>query len=189
MAKELFVTAQSRLDVQERQDAAASPASDEQGLTRIFDQYAAEVALNGSSYPPVSGDLVDLSDELSGTTSDFDLTAAPAAYDTSKTVDKTGKKIVGYQFRFAITNNAAGVKFGPQGANGYRLFGTEVGGSTTGQVKTFFPGENGTIFIADPEQGGDTVTVNTPTVGAGAKDMRFTGTAGDYWEFIAIFGP
>ncbi len=181
MAIELFASISQRLDVQERANAATSPASDEVGLARVYDQYSTEIALTGesSSFPQIGGAVVDLSHTLSGgTTKDFDLTAAPTAANTAVTVDKTGKKVVGLILRFAIDNAAAGVTFGEQGANGYELFGTAV--------PRFYPGTNLSLVIADPLQA-TTTTVNTPAVGASAKDLRFTGTDGDSWECLVIF--
>jgi len=181
MSKTLFASIACRLDVKERADPTLSPASDETGQTRTYDQYSIDLALSGNtgSFPEIGGDVIDLSFTLGGTTKDFDLTAAPWAGDTGKTVDKTGKKLVAILIVMANANNAAGVTFGPQGANGYALFGAA-------NVPRFYPGTTNLLVIADPAQAA-AVTVNTPAVAAGAKDLRFTGTAADSWKCLAIF--
>jgi hypothetical protein len=176
----LNVTCAAQLDVRETADSTTSPSSGAGGDQRIYNQYSSNVTLKSDSFPPISGQAVDLSHTLSGgTTKDFDLTAAPWAGDISKTVDKTTKKIVGIILRFLTTNNAAGVTFGPQGANGHALFGAAV-------VPRFYPGDQVVLFSADPDQA-TALTVNRPAVAAGSKDLRFTGTDGDGWKCLLIF--
>jgi hypothetical protein len=177
----LRATIRAALEVRESADDTTSPASAEGGNQRVYDQYGLDVALSGEtgSYPEIGGQAIDLSHTLSGgTTKDFDLTAAPWCGDISTTVDKTGKKLVAIELQFDKGNNAAGVAFGPQGGNGYALFGA-------GLVPKFFPGATVIIALADPDQ--ESLTVNTPTVGGSAKDLRFTGADGDSWVGKAIF--
>jgi len=178
MPYSLNATVHAQLDVRELADAATSPSSGAGGNQRVYDQYSLNLTLKSDSFPPVAGQAIDLSHTLTGTTKDFDLTAAPWAGDVSKTVDKSTKKLVAIILRFAKGNNAAGVAFGPQGANGYALFGAGI-------VPVFYPGTELVLFLADPDQA--SLTLNTPAVAAGAKDLRFTGAVGDNWKCLGIF--
>lgn len=176
----LRATVNASLDVRETADSDTSPASAEGGDSRTYNNYGLSVSLHGESgsYPEIGNQVIDLSHTLSGTTKDFNLTAAPWAGDLTDTVDMTGKKLVAIELQFHIDNDPAGVAFGPQGANGYALFGA-------GLVPKFFPGAQVVMALADPEQA--ELTVNTPAVAAGAKDLRFTGAIGDSWKCKAIF--
>lgn len=157
---------------------SSAPAAAEGGNSLTFDQYRLQAFLHSASYPPIAGSVVDLSKTLSGTTADFDLTAAPLASDPSKTVDKTGFKLVGLFIQTAITNNAAGLTFGAQGMNGYGPWGSVL--------PTFYRGATQVLIYADPTQSA-ALTLYTPTVAAGAKDLRWTGTAADVVKCLAIF--
>ena len=180
MSYTLRATIKAALDVRESADSTTSPGSAEGGNQRVYDQYGLDLSLSGDtgSYPEIGGQVSDLSHTLTGTTKDFDLTAAPWAGDVSKTVDHTGKKLVAIEIQFHKSNNAAGVAFGPQGGNGYALFGA-------GLVPKFFPGAQVIVALADPVQA--SLTVNTPAVGGSSKDLRFTGAIGDSWKCKAIF--
>jgi hypothetical protein len=180
MAYELQVNVAAILTAIEKADGTTSPGSTTGGNQRTYDQYNVNVALQGSgSFPTVAGQVADLSHTLVAGTKDFDLTAIPWAGDVSKTFDASGKKLVALIYRFAIANNAAGVLFGPQGANGYPLFGAAI-------VPRFYRGWNGVRFLADPAQAANP-TNDLPAIAAGAKDLRFTGTIGDAWKMFAIF--
>lgn len=178
MAYSLSVTAMAHLDVRESTDSTTSPLSATGGNQKVYDQCSLDAALNSSSIPPVGGQAIDLSFTLTGTTKDYDLTAAPWAGDVTKLVDKTGAKLVGIILRFAVGNNAAGVTFGPQGANGYALFGAA-------KTPIFYPGDQVLLFSNDPA--GSALTLARPAVAAGAKDLRFAGTIGDVWKALLIF--
>lgn len=180
MGYSLRATIRAALDVREIVDSDTSPASGAAGNQRVYDQYGLDLALSGDtgSYPEIGGQAIDLSYTLAGTTKDFDLTAVPWCGDPSILIDKTGKKLVAIEIRFDKGNDAAGVAFGPQGGNGYALFGA-------GLAPKFYPGTTIVIALADPDQ--ESLTVNTPTVGGSAKDLRFTGEIGDSWQAKAIF--
>jgi len=178
MGYSLSATFGARLDFREQADATTSPASSAGGNQRSYDQYSLDLNLNSASFPPLGGQVVDLSFTLTGTTKDFDLTAAPWAGAVTSTIDKSTKKLVALILRFAKTNNAAGVAFGPQGANGYALWGA-------GQVPVFYPGTQLVLGLVDPDQ--VALTLNTPAVAAGAKDLRFTGAVGDTWKCLLGF--
>lgn len=180
MSYALRTTIRAKMDVYESADSTTSPASGASGNQRVYDQYGLDLSLSGDagSFPPVGGQAIDLSFTLTGTTKDFDLTAGPWCGDPSILIDKTGKKLVAIEIQFHKNNNLAGVAFGPQGGNGYALFGA-------GLVPKFFAGAQVIIALADPDQA--SLTVNTPTVGGTAKDLRFTGTIGDRWKCKAIF--
>lgn len=178
MGYTLTVTASAKLDIRETADSTASPSSGDGGNERTYNQYSLDAFLNSASFAPVGGQAIDLSSTLSGTTKDFDLTAAPWAGDVSKTVDKTGAKLVGIILQAAKGNNAAGVTFGPQGGNGYALFGAA-------KTPIFYPGDQVVLFSADPLL--TSLTLNRPVVGASAKDLRFAGTPGDTWKCLAVF--
>ncbi len=162
----------------ERADSTTSPGSATQGNGRTYDQYGIEAFLNASSFPPIAGQVADLSHTLAGTTKDFDLTAIPWAGDVTKTFDATGKKIVAIILNFHRSNNAAGILFGTQGANGYGLFGTIV--------PRFYPGFKQILFLGDPANT-TSPTNNLPAVAAGAKDLRFTGAVADNWKCHVLF--
>jgi len=153
-------------------ETSESPAAG--GGVLSFNGYnVSAVNLGGSTTPAVDVTPVDLSDTLAGATKDFDLTAAPPAKDIADTVDLTGKKLIALLMR-VVSGNAAGVALAGQGANAYDLFGP------SGQV-TVYPG--GVVvysFLSAASQ--------LPTVGAGAKDVRLTGTAADVVQAIAYFG-
>lgn len=149
------------------------------GDALTYDQLKLNVALHASSKPAIGGRVVDLSKTLSGTTADFDLTAAPVAADPSVTVDKTGAKLVLLIVQTNIANNSAGLTFGPQGGNGYALWGAS-------KTKIWYPGATDILVYADPLQA-TALTLYTPAVAAGAKDLRWTGTSGDIVKALAIF--
>lgn len=181
MSYSLRATCVAKIDVIETADQTTSPGSTDGGNSRTYDQYGQSSNLHGEtgSFPEIGGQVADLSHTLSGvTTKDFDLTAVPWAGNVALNIDKTGKKLVGIEIRMAKGNNAGGVTFGPQGANGYALFGAA-------KTPIFFPGAMIVMFLADPVQ--ESLTVNTPAVAAGAKDLRFTGADGDSWKCKAIF--
>lgn len=181
MAYTLRALCIAKIDAVETVDGTTSPGSGEGGNARTYDQYGQSVNLHGStgSYPEIGGQAADLSHTLSGgTTKDFDLTAVPWCGDVSKTFSASGKKLVGIEIQMNKGNNAAGVSLGPQGANGYDLFGA-------GNSLKLFPGAQCVLFYADPLQA--SLTLNTPAVGAGEKDVRFTGTDLDAWKCKAIF--
>jgi hypothetical protein len=170
------------LQATETADGTASPASTEAGSQRFYDQYGVELSLSGDSllsFPTIAGQVIDLSGTLSGTTKDFDLTAAPWAGDVSRTVDKSTKKLAAIIIKTAIGNNAAGLTFGPQGGNGYALWGAS-------KTLILYPGSNFIHFYADPAQA-SSLTLRTPVIGSGAKDLRWTGTSGDVWKCLALF--
>lgn len=176
----LNATCRAGLTIREQADTTTSPNSSAGGNQRTYDGGDLDVTLHATSFPPIGGEAVDLSWELSGgTTKDFDLTAAPCARDLSETVDKSTFKLVGIELQFDKANHASGVTFGPQGGNGYALFGASV-------VPRFYPGAQVLLFYADPTQAA-ALTLNTPAVAAGAKDLRFTGTDGDSWKAKLIF--
>lgn len=179
MSYTLYATLMARLDVREVVDSTTSPASADGGNERTFNQYSLDGRLYASSYPPIAGAVVDLSFTLVSTTKDFDLTAAPVARDKNVTVDKTGFKLVGMILRFAKGNNASGVTFGPQGGNGYALFGAS-------KTPIFYPGDEVLICSYNPDQDA-ALTINRPAVGASAKDLRFSGAASDAWKCLMIF--
>ncbi len=179
MAYSLNATCAASLTVRESADTTTSPNSSSGGNQRTYDGANLEVNLHSTSFPPLAGEAVDLSGTLGGTTLDFDLTAAPCARDVGETVDKSTKKLVGIIIQANKANNAAGLTFGPQGANGYALFGAN-------KTVILYPGAQLVLFYADPTQAA-ALTLNTPTVAAGAKDLRFTGTAADTWKALLIF--
>lgn len=166
------------LDVLETSDAADSPASIEGGNGRTYSGYSKELNLSGNtgSFPEVGGRVADLSKAIGGGgTVDVDLTAAPWAGNINTSVDFTGKKLVAILLA-APHDNAAAIVVAPQGANGYDLFGA------SGQI-TVYPGQQ--YLMAS---GADaTFTVGTEAVGSGAKDIRYTGTAADTLQVLAIF--
>jgi hypothetical protein len=182
MAYTLQAHFQARLDVTEIVDATTSPASGGAGGNRrTYDQYGTDVNLHdgAQSFPEISGQAADLSHTLAAVDKDFDLTAAPWAGDITKTFSALGKKLVAIELRFHKNNNAAGVQVGGHGANAYGLF--------SGTVKpVFYPGAALVLGIVDPTQAA-AVTNNWPTVAAGAKDLRFTGTISDSWVCKLIF--
>lgn len=149
------------------------------GNALTYDQLRLAVSLGGSTYPPIAGRVVDLSKTLSGSTADFDLTAAPLAADPSVTVDKSTFKLVGLFVQTNVNNNSAGLTFGPQGANGYALWGAS-------KTKIWYPGATDFLVYAHPTQAA-ALTLYTPAVAAGAKDLRWTGTSGDIVKCLAIF--
>jgi len=167
------------LNVSEIVAAATSPASGDEGNRRTYDQYSIEAFLHSASFPPIAGQVADLSWTLAGASKDFDLVAAPWAGNPALTFDATGKKIVALLLNFANGNNAAGVAVSGIGANAYGLFGTTT-------APKFYPGFKAVLFLGDPA---NTVapTNNLPTVAAAAKDIRFAGTAADVWKALAIF--
>lgn len=182
MSFSLLAAISSRLDIKETADSTTSPGSSGGGSSRTFDGYSLDVNLNSlaTSYPQLGGQVVDLSCTIEAAgTKDFDLTAAPWAGDITKTVNLTGKKLVAILLRANKGNNANGVTFGPQGGNGYALFGAS-------KTKILWPGLQQLDVIADPDQDA-TFTVQTPPVAAGAKDLRFTGTSGDVIKCLAVF--
>lgn len=170
------LTINSALDVTETIPSASSPLAASGGSTRRYDGASVSGAtLGASTTPAVDGSPADLSHTLSGgTTKDFDFTAVPTANDVAVNADQSGKKLVALLVRTPSGNNAAGVTLQGNGANAYNLFGA------SGQI-TIYPGQSVLYSFVD-------AAALTPTVAAGAKDIRFTGTDGDSWDAIAIFG-
>lgn len=164
------------LTVTETLSAAESPASTSAGNARKFDNYNAVVALNATSTPKADGPVLDLSTTIAAgpTPTDFDLTAAPQARDVSETTDATAKKLVALKIRTAKTNNAAGMTIGPEGANGYDLFGAGI-------ILTLYPGTE-LLFIYNAAS-----TLHA-AVAAGDKDIRISGAAADHMDVLAQFG-
>jgi hypothetical protein len=182
MPHTLRATINARLDVTESADSTSSPGSTEGGNTRTYNTYGTGVQLssNEGSYPQIGGEVLDLSCTIgSGLARDFDLTSAPWAGNVLININKTGKKLVALELQCPITNNAAGITFGPQGANGYALFGAS-------KTIILYPGFFGTLGYADPDQAAE-FTVGTPAVAAGAKDLRWAGANGDVVKCKAIF--
>lgn len=170
------LTINSALDVVETISAANSPLAASGGSTRRYNGASVSgTTLGAATTPAVSGSPADLSHTLSGgTTKDFDLTAVPTANDVNVTADQSTKKLVGILVRTAAGNAAAGVVLAPGPTNGYDLFGSG------GQV-TIYPGQSVLYTFVD-------AAAATPAVGASAKAIRFTGTDGDDWDAIAVFG-
>jgi hypothetical protein len=167
-----------QLSLREEIDSDSAPLSEAGGNQRSYTQPKLVLSLNADSEPPIAGEVVDLSWTLSGSTKDFDLTAAPTARDPSETVDKSTKKLVGIILQFDPGNAAGGVTFGPQGGNGYALFGAS-------KTAIFYPGTTIAMVLTDPDQ--ETFTLNTPAVGGSSKDLRFAGTAADTWKAKLFF--
>jgi hypothetical protein len=178
MSYTLQVQVSSRINVRETVDDDTSPLSVEGGNQRTYSEPGLDVTLSADTEPAVAGEVVDLSWTLAGSSKDFDLTAAPCARDSSETVDKSTAKLVAIQIQMSKDNNAGGVTFGPQGGNGYALFGAS-------KTVILYPGANLNLVYADPD--GEDVTLATPTVGGSAKDLRFAGTAADSWTAKLIF--
>lgn len=170
------VTAHAALSITETLSSAESPASSSAGNARKFDNYNAVVSLSNTSTPKADGPVVDLSTTIAAgpTPTDFDLTAAPQARDISEAVDCTAKKLVALKIRTAKTNNAAGMTIGPQGGNGYDLFGSGI-------VLTLFPGAE-LVFVYNAAS-----TLHA-AVAAGDKDIRISGAVGDHMDVLAQFG-
>jgi hypothetical protein len=178
MSHSLRATLSARFDIREIADSSVSPASAEGGNQLTFTQYSIDAALNANTFPPIGGRVIDISKTLSGTTADIDLTAAPLAADVSQTVDLTGAKLVGLILRTNKANNPAGLTFGPQGGNGYALWGAS-------KTLVLYRGKFHLEFYFDPL--GVSLSLDTPVVGGSAKDLRFTGTSGDIVKGLAIF--
>lgn len=179
MAYSLQAQIRMILDVIETADAADTPASGDGGNTRTYSQYSRELNLSGvtGSYPEIGNRVADLSKAIGGGgTVDIDLTAAPWAGNISTAVDFTGKKLVAILLK-APRTNTGGITVAPQGGNGYNLFGS------SGQI-TVSPGQQYLMSFGDPS---GSVTVTTPAVAAGAKDIRYTGTATETLQVLAIF--
>lgn len=170
------VQAIASLKITETLSSAESPASSSAGNSRIFDNYNAVVALSATSTPKADGPVFDLSTTIAAgpTPTDFDLTAAPSARDISEMLDGTGKKLVAIKIQCHKNNNVAGVTIGPQGGNGYNLFGNT-------SVPLFYPGTE-TVIVYN--------AANTlhAAVAAGAKDIRISGAVGDKVNILAQFG-
>lgn len=182
MSWTLQAALQMVLDVVEIADSTTSPGSNDAGNRRVYDQYSQRINLHSltGSYPEVGNRVVDLSYTLGGTTQDVDLAAAKWAGNVATTIDLTGKKLVALLLNFAKTNNAAGIDFGGHGANAYGLFGTTT-------KPKFYPGMSFSLGNFDAAQNGTSFSLALPAVAAGAKDLRFVGTAADVITGLAIF--
>lgn len=150
--------------------AADAPASGSAGNVRRFNNYNIAQLLTGSTTPKVNQWPADLSHTLAGASQVFDLTAVPDARDINDNLDLTGDDVVALLVKAAIGNNAAGVTIDADPTNGYDIFGS--GGSVI-----VFPGQLLVMSFIDA----DTIL---PAVAAGAKRIRFQGTAADVWEAI-----
>jgi len=141
-----------------------------------LDAYNKTVQLNSGTTPAVDIEPVDLSRTLAAGTETVDLTSCPAARDVVEIpdYDLTGKNLLGYIIRANSANNASGMTFGPNAANGYALFGT-------GNDLVLLPGESVTMIL-------DGVASGRPDVAAGAKDIDISGTVADQCDFLLLFG-
>jgi len=173
MALEITAIQNCTLNVVEKFDPDTAPALSEssQGASLTFDKYSKSKTLNKDSTPDVDIEPVDLSFTLSGTTKDWDLTAAPKASDSGETLDLTGKRVICMQLE-APAGNSASIAIAGQGANAYDELGSV----------TLHPGE----AITRGNFGG--VATTRAVVGASDKDVRITGTSGDKLNVLLVFG-
>lgn len=174
MARTATVIYQGNLTITETADTTTSPSSGSNGSFRVYDAHNTTSTLTTSGTPAVSGDIVDISRTLSGTSTSIDLTAAPMARDVAETADMTGKKLVSIILKADSGNNAAGIVIKPHGTNGYNLFGT------SGQI-TLYP--NGRLVMSLVNGG----TPQTPAVAGAAKVIELTHTNGDIIGGILVF--
>ncbi len=170
MAETITAKIVAHVNISTIADAADSPAGE--AVQNRSNAYSKSVTLDSASTPAADTHPVDLSDTLTGTTKDFDLTAAPKATDITSTVDLTGKKLIAYVLTAASANNVAGVTFAGNGGNAYDGFGTIV-------IK---PGET---YVWAATEG---FAAQRDAVAAGDKDVRITGTIGDVVNILAQFG-
>lgn len=154
--------------------AADNPAGG--GTQRVaLDSYNKSASLDSSTTPAVETQPIDLSTTIpGGGSTDYDLTAAPAAIDLNLTVDATGKKLIAILAN-ADDDNAGDITISPQGANAYNL----AGGASDNIVLS--PGESCMRWFTSKASQRD-------AVGASDKDVRVAGTAADTCEFILYFG-
>jgi hypothetical protein len=178
MPDSVFMSATAALSVVLTRAATVSPSSPESSLRRRFTEYnQISQSLNADTNPDVT-QVVDLSKTLSGTTYDFDLTAAPSAEDIGDTIDLTGLKLVGLLVNTTYNNNAAGITLGPHPTtNAYSWCGTGI-------IPRFWPGCSILLFFPP----NDSLTLSMPAVDATHKVLRFAGTAADDIECLACFG-
>lgn len=174
MADTVSVQVTTAINGSVTKDAADAPSSPAGGRRRLHSEYNLTSQLGAATTPKATVEPVDLSFTLTGASKDWDLTAALLAADITETLDLTGKRMLALLLQFSSANNAAGATFGPQGANGYDLFGAGI-------VPTFYPGAH----IALGHTGAALVTA---AVGASDKDLRFAGTIGDIVKAILYFG-
>ena len=156
--------------------AASAPSSLAAGRTNQFGRnYNEALTFNATSTPAIDLQPVECSGTIPGGGNlDFDLTAVPDALDIAATVDLSLRRLIAIQLSFGVSNNVAGVTLGPNGANGYALFGGAVSlvlGPGTRFQQAFF----GAASLRDQ-------------VGVSDKDIRFAGTSGDTFNCLLYFG-
>lgn len=178
MSYTLSASVQARLDVTESADATTSPASGgTQGNARQFAEFSKNYALGASTYPPISGRVIDFSRTLAAADEDVDLTAAKTAADVAETVDMTGKKLVAL-ILWAPKSNAGTIKLHQSGANDYSFNGGEDIVLQKGERLVKFLDGEGDSAYANPYA----------AVAAGAKIIRVSGTVGDKLWAMAVMG-
>lgn len=154
-------------------DTTEVPAgASEAARTMKINQMSLSLSLNSSSTPAV--DKPPIYRKLSTTTT-LDLTAVQAASIPStatRSVDMTGKKVVGVALK-AGASNAAAVNVAPGGTNPYPLFGS-------GNDIDIGPGE--TLIKAF------SAATNLPAVSSTVKDVTITISGSDTLEILLLLG-
>jgi hypothetical protein len=128
-----------------------------------------------SGTPALFGRVIDLSLTLAAADTDIDLTAATLAADIAKTVDLTGKKLVGYAL-LAAAANVGNVTIKPHpSSNPYHLF------ITTDQGRTLEPGRHLQSMVTEGEAAG------AAAIDATHKNIRISGTVNDVVKILLLF--
>lgn len=137
MAFEVKLSYLGQFIASEVADATTSPAAASNGSTRVFDGGGGMNGnYTGSGTPALSGRVIDISRTMAATDEDIDLTAAPLGADITKTVDLTGKKLIGYMLKAAAANGGNIVVKPHPTTNAYQAF------ITTDQGRTLEPGRH-----------------------------------------------
>lgn len=124
--------------------------------------------LGAATTPPVNA-LVEIEDDFGAGAYNIDLTAAPTTW--GGTQDLTGKELVAlYVENLSPTNT---MTIGPASSNGYDAPGIGAGHTQTIRARG---------ALGKYEHSGG------PTVGSGAKNVELTGTNGQSFRLMMIFG-
>jgi len=160
------------MNSQEVLDAADFPGASGSGdRTLRSSGFNTTDTLNSTSTPALEKTPAIIEVTIGGSPTVIDLSAVDIG--VGRTADMTGKKLVAYQFKAAI-GNAGNVTVGPDGTNGYDLFGASG-------LHVFVPGETLGAIITG---------VATAKSAVAAADLRINiaGTSGDVIDVALWFG-